>query len=190
MKKFGELIKDQEFLITLEIAKSNPEGREAKDLLSKVLPILQFAGQKSTFGAFEKQRSIKKIYQISRRYGSPYLFLTMSFDDINNPSAIRMALKSKNNTSFPAINDPEFLQKLIQNNNTNDFGTIAIPTTYSARTQLATDNPIEYVLEFKILLCDVLYILLGMKPDNISSYETSKKTQYFRQRQKGIFGKH
>ena len=49
IKKFGELIKDQEFLTTLEIAKNNLEGREAKDLLGKILPILQFAGQKSTF---------------------------------------------------------------------------------------------------------------------------------------------
>ena len=28
-----------------------------------------------------------------------------------------------------------------------------------------------------------------MKPNNISSYESSKKTKYFRQRQKEIFGK-
>ena len=66
----------------------------------------------------------------------------MSFDDINNPSAIRMALKSKNNTSFPAINDPNFLKILIENNTQENHGTISIPTTYSSRASSAIDNTI------------------------------------------------
>ena len=44
IKKFGKLVKDKEFLATLEIAKSDPEGKEAKNLLNTILPILQFAG--------------------------------------------------------------------------------------------------------------------------------------------------
>ena len=112
----------------------------------------------------------------------------MSFDDINNPSAIRMALKTKNNTSFPATNDPNFLKTLIESNNPGDYGTISIPTSYSSRSSFAANNPIQYVLEFKILLCDIISILLGIKPDNISSFECSRKPKYFRKKRKGIFG--
>ena len=106
----------------------------------------------------------------------------MSFDDINNPSAIRMALKTKNNTSFPATNDPNFLKTLIESNNPGDYGIISIPTSYSSRASFAANNPIQYVLEFKILLCDIISILLGIKPDNISSFECNRKTKYFRKK--------
>ena len=99
----------------------------------------------------------------------------MSFDDLSNPSSIRISLITKNNTSFPAVEDKDFLQKLIQNTNNIDSGTIIIPFTIASRAQLASDNPVQYVLEFKTLLCDVLYILLGIMPDNIPSYKCNRK---------------
>ena len=60
MKKFGELMKNKDFEILLDKAKENPESEEAKQVLRKILPILEFAGKKSSFGAFEKKKSSSK----------------------------------------------------------------------------------------------------------------------------------
>jgi len=65
IKKFGELMKNNKFEKELEIAKADPESKEAKEVLKQILPILEFAGKKSSFGAFEKRKQFKKytIYQ-------------------------------------------------------------------------------------------------------------------------------
>ena len=179
-------MKEASFVEKLNKAATDTKGKEARHVLNQVLPILDFAGKKSAFGSFEKSQAVHKIFEISRRYGCPSLFLTMSFDDVNNPSSIRMAMRSSTNTSFPATDDPEFIQHLIDGSDLIGKGSISIPSTVSERAKIAADNPIAFVFEFKTLLADILTILLGIPPDNFGSLK--KKTKYFRFKQKGIFG--
>ena len=77
IKKFGELMKNNKFEKELEIAKADPESKEAKEVLKQILPILEFAGKKSSFGAFEKRKAVQKIYHISRQYGSQYMYFLL-----------------------------------------------------------------------------------------------------------------
>ena len=54
---------------------------------------------------------------------------------------------------------------------------------------MAADNPVACVLEFKLLLHDVLTILFGCTPSNFSGRSNpTKKTKFFKIKHKGIFG--
>ena len=101
--KFADEFSTSEFQEKLKAAVRNPEGSDAKYVLNKVTPLLTFAGRKSAFGALERNQSAGEMLALGRRYGCAPAFLTFGIDDINNPNAIRLALRSSSNEDFPAV---------------------------------------------------------------------------------------
>ena len=85
--KLTEMVNNPQFAAQLAKAQKRPTSKSSKSILLLLMSILNFAGKKSTYGALECQEAVKKVCTLSRRYGSPSLFLTTSFDDINNPAA-------------------------------------------------------------------------------------------------------
>ena len=109
-------------------------------------------------------------------------------------------MKTVDRTKFPAnLHNIEedgvsFVDKLLQEATVVGEGNIPIPLGYSARAQAAMDNPIAHVTMYKKLVHDVLEVLIGITPEHfqmgISSATTSdRRTKYYRQRKKGIFGR-
>jgi hypothetical protein len=169
--------------------------------LKKALPILNFAGKKSMYGAMEPSIVTTKIYQYSRRYSAPSVFLTMALDDKNNGNALRMTYRSVDNDTFPArVRAMEgdgnqihgdLLKCLREESTLEGVGRIDLPCRPDDRAKAAMENSVAYMTEYKAILIDVLSILIGIPPSNISLGDeglTMRKTKYFKHRKKGIFG--
>ena len=197
-EKVKELIRDQTFRDRLAKARKDPKSKESKDILRKLLGVLNFSGKRSSFGALERNEAVTKVCELSRRYGCPSVFLTMSFDDINNPLAFRLSLATTNRDCFPstyaADNGDSYIEKLLSESEIVGEGSVRIPTTYRERAKAGMENPIAYVTAYKDLLHDILSLLIGLPPNNFdrsagSKTSSSRRTKYYKDRVKGIFGR-
>ena len=63
---------------------AHPESKDAKYILSKLLPVLTTAGKHTSFGALERNASLGETYATIRRFGPQFAFLTIAIDDVNN----------------------------------------------------------------------------------------------------------
>jgi hypothetical protein len=197
MKSFQEMMKDgDQFDEDLQGALDDPTGPKAKAILKAVLPILNFAGRKSSYGAVERNASVTKIFEISRRYGSPSVFLTVAPDDINNPTAFRLTFTippndEKQHNEMSPEDLEEYLERMRSRGSVVGSGTVRM--NYSARSRAAAEDPISYVAEYRRELIDVMTILLGIAPEMYSSgnIRSSKvrKTKFFKSRSKGLLGR-
>ena len=113
-------------------------------MLNKVTPLLTFAGRKSAFGAFERNQSAGEILALGRHFGCAPSFLTFGIDDINNPTAVRLALRSLNNTQFPAVVSNSSNVEMDRGIPLEDKseGVIHIPHGYTERLKLMNSNPV------------------------------------------------
>ena len=193
-----KMLSEPGFKKRLALAKKYPKSKDAKAILRQLLGVLNFAGRRTAFGSLERNDAVAKVIELSRRYGCPSVFLTVSFDDINNPSAFRLSLATSNRDTFPSTyvteNDTTYVQKLIDEADIVSQGTIKIPTAHHVRAAAATENPVAYVTACKELLHDVLSLLIGLPPNNFDrgcgrKTTSVRKTKYYRQRLKGIFGR-
>ena len=188
--EFAELASSKEFLCKLSSAEENPSGKDAKEVIKKVLPILNVSGKRTPFGALERSFAISKMLAMTRRYGPASVFLTIAPDDVNNPTSFRLSFRSISNAVFPAIVDDTFFRALQQN--TSFIAETSIPIKrhsagYIARLKAATDNPIATTLEFKAMLHSVFEILIGLPESMMEAYKVKKTTPYTTLR-KGVFG--
>eukprot|EP00957_Ditylum_brightwellii_P109005 8315224-Ditylum_brightwellii.AAC.1 len=111
-------------------ALSNPDGKDAKQALNKVLPLLKLGGKATRL-----------------------CLLTIAPDDVNNPISLQLSRHSFNNSSFPAVISQElFLEQLINGSFIVGEGDINIPLGYNARAEAAANNPVATSLEYISLL--------------------------------------
>ena len=130
------------------------------------MPILNFGSRNSIVGGRGDTTSLTRACAMAHRYGPSSTMLTITPDDINNPSSLRLAMRHFDNSSFPATVDEEFFDKLKQNSSyTQQEGTIKIPLDYSARKKAAVSNPVAVAHEFRSVLENVVQILLGCPLD-------------------------
>jgi len=185
---FGKLLRDDSFREKLDVALQDINGKEAKEILDKILPILNFTGPRSMSSPLGQSMTINKIMQMSQRFhGGTSTFLTISLDDLNNPNAYRMTHRSMDNISFPAIvNDNAAFLHAIEEGTVLGSGNIAVDCSKSARAKAAMENPVAYVSEFKATVSDILTILLGLPPKGMA--QVDRKTKHYSRRSKGIFG--
>jgi hypothetical protein len=204
IKEFQQLRQDPDFKKELYECIKDPESKNATLVLARLMKVLNFAGRKTAYGAVEKSVSITKLMEMGRRFGSPSIFVTISPDDLNNPFAYRLTFRSIDNKMFPAHlsgettnNDPNFdaeaafLTDLEKHTTFEGIGVVK-PCSLKDRSVAAINNPVAYMTEYKRVLIDVLSILLGIPPQNISTSTTTiahRRTYYIGDgTHKGIFG--
>ena len=180
---------DPNFDDTLNQALADPKGKVAQTLVKKVLPLLNFAGRKSAYGAVERSVAITKISEMSRRFFAASVFLTIALDDINNPAAFVLTFCSVNQAAL--INDGFRDVNALIDQATVTIGSGTVRCDRTARAKAAMDNPVAYVTEYKKCLIDILSILLGRPASSFVSKDdgdTVCRTQYFEDCCKGILG--
>ena len=184
-----------------------PNGPLAKQVMHKMLPLLNITGGAVPYGAVETNVALTKNFEMTKRYGPAFGFLTFSFDDIHNPRAIRAAYNTVDNQSFPAVFNEseihgasgiEFIQKLRAASKIKNMGEVNLPDSQvhplhlqHNLAKLAMENPVAYVQESKSMIQHVLNLLLGYAPEHFWSLydgESVRKTRYFKARGKGVFG--
>jgi hypothetical protein len=90
MAKFVQLVKDPTLLAQLDKARQNPDSRECKALMNKMMPLVRNAGQKIRWSPGERQGELTKMYAITYRRGLPSLFITFSRQSANDPYVIKI----------------------------------------------------------------------------------------------------
>jgi hypothetical protein len=170
----------------------------AKVFLRKYIPYLHFSASKVGYGLGGSLRLEMELKEGSKRFQVPSSFLMLSFDDTNNPHAIRATFATVNNCKFPAVfesgcmygsNGTEFMEKLCMcSDDPLDIGNIGL--LESVHCCLAIEDPVTFVSKTKEMLVSVCKILLGVQLEHMFtkiSSESTQKTRFFKS-SKGIFG--
>ena len=203
LQRFADMVNDPGFEKDLNEAILKPTGPKAKAILKKFLPILNVAGRHIPHGAVSSSIILQKVMEISRRFASPFMMLTMSPSDLDNPTAMQMSIHTTNNTTFPAMlqrfnsgtgemEDLDLRKYMRKEMTLHGTGSIE-PISFhrDSRAKVAADNPIAYMKEYKELLADILSTLVGIPPSDWNSSRTNvanRKTRNFRTRKAGLFG--
>ena len=90
-EKFTKLFTSEGFQTKLRMGIANPEGKQAKEVLKKLIPVLTSGGKKTVFGALERRAAAGEILAMGRAYGAASNFLTVSVDDMHTPGVFRLA---------------------------------------------------------------------------------------------------
>ena len=101
-----ELINDPDIKQKFEIAIKNPTGKVARALLKKLMPSLKVGGKRVSYGVTEGSIALSNIIESAKRYGPASCFLTLAFDDRNNPRALRARYVTSSNSEFPNAFEP------------------------------------------------------------------------------------
>ena len=203
LKRFADMVKDPNFEKDLSEAILKPTGPRAKAILKKFLPILNVAGRHIPHGAVSSSIILQKVMEISRRFASPFMMLTMSPSDLDNPTALQMSVHSTDNKTFPAMlqrlnnetgvtEDLDLREYMREEMTLHGTGSIQ-PISFQRdnRAKVAADNPIAYMKEYKELLVDILSTLVGLPPCDMKSTRTNianRRTKNYRTRKAGLFG--
>jgi hypothetical protein len=193
-----DLLENPKECAMLEDAYLNPNLDLAKAFLKKYIPYLRFAASKVGYGLGETSRLETQLKESSKRFQAPASFLMLSFNDTNNPRAIRATFTTVNNRKFPAVfengcvygsDGVEFMEKLRRcSDDSLDIGDIGL--SESVRSWLAIEDLVTFVSETKEILVSVCEILLGVQLEHMFtrvSGETTRKTNFFKS-SKGVFG--
>jgi len=192
------LLDNQEARAELEDAYHDPKSELAKAVLKKYVPYLRFSASKVGYGLGVASKLETELNESSKRFQAASGFFTLSFDDPNNPRAIRATFATANNREFPAVfeqgciyggNGTEFMENIRKClGDPMDIGNIGL--SESVRARLSMEDPVTFVSETKEMLVSVCELLLGVQLEHMFtkiSGETSQKTRYFKS-SKGIFG--
>jgi len=195
------LLKRPEERAKLKHAIQNPNTGSAKKILNKYLKHLIFSSKSVNYGVLEGSKLRHCILGSSNRYSAPTTFLTLSPGTIDNPRSIRAAVATTSNYSFPSVfeegcpvgaDGSDFLEGMQLPDDASIIaeGTIQFPK--SKRAELAIENPVAFVQEYKTMLNDVLDILLGISIEDRGYFSklhsSSKRRSYYFKIKKGVFG--
>ena len=183
MNEFVNLVENTDFKNQLRHAASEPEGSDAKAVISKVLPILRAAGRNTTFGSMERRSGVSHMMALTRRYGPASTFVTIAPDDINSLTGFRLTFRSVDNQTFPSMMTDEDLQSIREGADIIGEGHVKLPTSYINRAKAVINNPHSSSKEYKRLIEQVFGILVNVPV----SYKQRKSADY-RTRGAGIFG--
>ena len=164
-EEFAHEFSSEEFHEKMRDAVKNPAGESAKFVLRKIVPFLTTAGRKTVFGAVERNKCAGEILALGRKYGCASDFLTFGIDDVNHPNAIRFAVSSSDNDSFPSriSNASHVAMSRGLTLKSGDEG--MIPFNWSDRHKRMIENPVGAALAYKQVVEDVMSILVGMKTE-------------------------
>ena len=202
-QKVNDFTERKDHAEILQKLKDNPEDPEAKRVWKEFRSILELIGGNVMYGALESSRCMSQTFETAKRYGQGCVFLTLSFDDMNNTRGIRASIETVSNEKFPTSFDgdgfgslSELVEEIKKQSVFQGEGTIpygegpGLNFQKSRLARLAMENPVAYVAETKLILNHVLTILLGCPPEGFfGAFEgpSSRKTEYFKNR-KGIIG--
>ena len=192
-EKFTRTFMSKEFQTKIQRSVADPEGRDAKEVLKKLVPILTVGGKRTVFGALERRAAAGEILAMGRMFGPASNFLTVSVDDIHSPGVFRMAFRSCNNLTFPAFCPDSLLTALeigtkftcrqngmcIHGEKCLGSGSVPIPCNWSFLAEKTTENPVSVAQYYKKLIHDLMSILVGIIPASTSDGDRRTLTTNF-----------
>lgn len=177
IKLFRDLMDSDTERQLLRKAVEFPHSQSSKKILRKYLSHLQYSSRRVSYGTLEGMQLKHNLLAKSYRYSPPTGFFTISPVTSSNPRGVRLALKVLTNDSFPSVfeegcpygaNGNEFAESMLAEIPTLAEGYINLSP--SKRAEMAIEDPVAFVQEYKNLLNDILTILLGVNLEGRAYY--------------------
>ena len=165
-QKLSEEFRDRGFQRDLQRAVRCPTGKIGKRILRKIVPLLKHSGRKTPLGTFERHDEMGKVLAMGREYGSASCMMTFAMDDVNSANVVLMAVRSTDNINFPTLAPRTALERLKHG---RLIGEGNVDCSYAGLAKLANENPVAVAFEFKKLVMNVMAILVGIKPETMST---------------------
>ena len=117
------------------------------------MPVLSLGTQNGLLaGSLGDKTSLSHATAHAKRYGPATAFLTVTPDDISNPTSLRLSLTQKSNKDFPAVAEDGFFDAIHQNGDFTTQANLTVPLDYTNRVRLATGNAPAVARQFRTLV--------------------------------------
>jgi len=189
-KKFEEIVNGEDFLDKLEKARRNSKSAEAREIVSRVLPVANLTSRTVGWSAQERAAEVTKYMAMHRMEGPGQVFYSMAPDDVHNPLCIRLAYPYCGPAEFPAVVSDDFSCNLQQRLPAEDG--VRVPPgepgpqhlTESVLQRLASQNPVATTVVFKHLLANVHTNLIGIQEERKLNQPLERRAS----KQRGMWG--
>ena len=169
-------------------------SEDARSILRDILPVLSLPPHQVGFNYVFTNNSVGKMFALVQRYGPASVFLTISPDDVNDPTSFRMTFRSVDNFSFPAVVSGDFFQAMRNASKFKCSSTYMIPRevdcSRKSRCVAAEANPVAAAVGFYRLIYDIMSVLVRCPYFRCKGQDRhrDRRTKYYRDCGKGVFG--
>ena len=156
LNKLASVLKSSDFDRKLKIALVSPYGKESKELLRIMIPLLRTTGKTIPWGPLERNNELSVLYGMQQRYGPHSLFITFSQMNATQPLVIRLGSRKfkslENDDSHPG--EVEKGEVIWNSDDCSNF-----------RTATARNSPATCAAYFDMVCKAVLKYLFGVQLD-------------------------
>jgi hypothetical protein len=192
---FAAYITSERFREMVAEALKDKDSPLAEEIYDKIYPALAMGCKNQPLGSLLDNSCLSRALAMCHRFGPASVFLTVTPDDISNPTSFRLCFRSCANCGFPSTTKPNFLTDMQQSAEYIDEVNVKLPTTYTDRHFAACSNPVAVASEFQSLVENVLTILIGCPSKKLHTHlKDTRRQWYFMDHSKdsphhtGIFG--
>ena len=130
---------------------------------------------------------INEIMAYTKTFGPPYAYVTVTFNDIDEPHVYRLSFRSFDNDSFPSIATEKYYDDLANGrvheayNSKYVAAPLLVDTSKKHRSVRITQTPVASSSEYSQFISNIYNILLGARHMTHTRHSPKRL-------QKGIFG--
>ena len=179
LEAFKDWVNDPTFIPALERATKNPNSKEAKKILGKIMPHVKTFTSAVPFSAAQRKKAMRFLYAMVGHMGMPSFLFTFAPDDTYGSLNIRLSMPQKDNCQFPA-NDDGLIDALQGDKSVFQNINIERPHLKS----LVAADPVATAEIYRIMMHAVYKVCLGMEPE-----DKSRRSQPLSNKKRGMIGK-
>jgi len=176
------LVGADDFGAILEDMANAPHEKLAQDVVREIEPHLVACSASVPFSAMARNRDVTSMYSLWRGFGLPSAFCTVSPDDVHNPLAVRLTVRTVRPDKFPESDDG-FAACMLAGGDEVFQGVVSVKDP--ALRRYMADNPVAAAEAYNRLLTAVWRHLIGIEPIHLGGVGSKKS---FLRRTKGLFG--
>ena len=143
------------------MAVEDPDSDDAKFLARKILPLMTSVGATVPYSPSERKDMFSRFVSSMYQYGAGFFFVSAAFDDKAHAFAVRLAVPSTNNCTFPAKDGGLLKQMFDCKDKFEEFGTpFTMKIDDTSLLRLISDSPVASVQFFRTLF-EVITVYLS-----------------------------
>jgi hypothetical protein len=180
-QKFTDITQSPDFLQLLELARENPKGPEARQVVTSVIPFINLSASSVPWGSRERAAELSKLIADHRYAGPSSIFHSVAPDDVHNATGIRWSMPYLGENEFPAQVPDEFLKALRGQTSMERTANATDGSVYAMDENslqlLAAKNPIACALVFNHVIDNVRTNLIGLSSERLKDVAMEKRNQ-------------
>ncbi len=166
----------------LELARENPKGPEAREVVTSVIGFINLSASSVPWGSRERAAELSKLIADHRYAGPSSIFHSVAPDDVHNATGIRWSMPCTGENKFPAQVPGEFLTALrgqtsLERTAYATDGSVSYAMDEASLQLLAAKNPIACALVFNHLIDNVRTNLIGLSSERLKDVAMENRDQ-------------